>query len=68
MKDHYVSSDDYKKSTSIASTKNSLNEISSGSSDVVTADKSSGTSTLSVSDVAKATLPSVVSITSTSIY
>lgn len=63
----YVTSADYKKGASILSTQSSINDKLTGSSDVVTAD-SSASGVLSVSDVAKAVLPSVVSITSTSIY
>lgn len=64
----YVTSADYKKGTSIQSTQNRINETLQSGSDVVTTDNSSVGGTLSVSDVAKAVLPSVVSITSTSIY
>lgn len=64
----YVTSEDYKKGASILSTQNSINNKLSNGSDVITADSSSSDGTLSVSDVAKAVLPSVVSITSTSIY
>lgn len=62
----YVTSEDYNKSTSIQSTQNNINNLQNNS-EVVTTDNSS-TGTLSVSEVAKAVLPSVVSITSTSIY
>jgi len=63
----YVSASDYKKGTSILSTQSGINNKLENSSDIVTADKSPS-GTLSVGDVAKAVLPSVVSITSTSIY
>jgi serine protease Do len=64
----YVTSSEYKKSTSLLSTQSNINSIlSSNSSDVTTTDNSNSSS-LSVKDVATAVLPSVVSITSTSIY
>lgn len=63
----YVSASDYKKGTSILSTQSGINNQLEGSSDIVTAGNSPS-GVLSVKDVAKAVLPSVVSITSTSIY
>jgi serine protease Do len=64
---NYVTSADYKKSASIQSTQSIINEKLQDSSEVVAANTSS-TGTLTVSDIADAVLPSVVSITSTSIY
>ncbi len=63
----YVSASDYKKGTSILSTQSGINNKLESSSDIITADNSPS-GILSVRDVAKAVLPSVVSITSTSIY
>ena len=64
----YVTASDYKKGTSILSTQSGINNRLEENSEIITADKGSSTGTLTVSDVAKAVLPSVVSITSTSIY
>ncbi|MDE7307938.1 MAG: trypsin-like peptidase domain-containing protein [Lachnospiraceae bacterium] len=63
----YVSASDYKKGTSILSTQSGINNKLESSSDIITANNSPS-GVLSVRDVAKAVLPSVVSITSTSIY
>lgn len=64
---NYVSASDYKKGTSILSTQSGINNKLESSSDIITANNSPS-GVLSVRDVAKAVLPSVVSITSTSIY
>lgn len=64
----YVTASDYKKGTSILSTQSGINNRLEENSEIITADKGSSSGVLTVSDVAKAVLPSVVSITSTSIY
>lgn len=63
----YVTASDYKKGTSILSTQSGINNKLENGSDIITTDNSPS-GVLSVRDVAKAVLPSVVSITSTSIY
>ncbi len=64
----YVTKENYNKSNSIKTTGQTINEKSSV--ELATADKNAETdkTELSVSDVADAMLPAVVSITSTSIY
>lgn len=64
----YVTSSEYKKSTSLLSTQNNINDIINNNSSNVITTGGTAAGDLSVSDVAKAVLPSVVSITSTSIY
>lgn len=65
---NYVTEGSYKKSTSILSTQSNINEKLQSGSTVVNTGNETSSDTLSVSDVAEAVLPSVVSITSTTIY
>lgn len=63
----YVTSEDYKKGSAILSTQSNINQKLSDNSSLVSTE-SGTTGELSVKDVADAVLPSVVSITSTTIY